>query len=589
MKRTNYIGEEFVYEDNVLQFIQHEEGGIVPGETGGWEYQYNIKDHLGNTRVTFTTQPKTRQYDATMETAFATEEEALFDNLDTRHNDDALDHTDAGSTYTYSSFLTGTGTAIVGPAITLSVMAGDELDISAYGKFEDAGTYSTAVAGGFAGELAAALDATNVVIESGSVATGFINSALTAMGSYGGSDTDRPRAFLNYILFDQNFNYLSSGFDRIDVTAGFVAGNPGSVSHDQMSLLDVSISESGYAFIWISNETANSKVWFDDLQIIQTESPIIQTDDYYPFGLSMGSSYQRVDALRNRYLFNGGSELQNDMNLGLYQTLFRMYDPALGRFTSVDLLADFFPGINPYSFGLDNPISFGDPDGLGPWEWLKRLIRGFVGDGASRQAKRSQRKNKAKGQTRGERGGKNKSSDEGKSDKSNEPTESRPNYSDLTELQKVGELNFGEFPRKAIDIAPVPLSPTSAQQLEPDQTGFTFETGQPLRFAHQFHGGNITFTNPKKTRVDLYKVANYLKHERNLIVIIKSSTNLSWFKEGIKSEVGGTLGGLLKLRARAVKDALLDLGVDPNQIMIDENPDYEKGHDFTLTVKKKNE
>jgi len=105
MKRTDYI-EEFIYEDDVLQFIQHEEGRIVEAEGGGWEYQYHLKDHLacptrerrGNTRVTFTAEPKTRQFDATMEMSFATEEEALFDNLDTRHNDNALDHTDGGST-----------------------------------------------------------------------------------------------------------------------------------------------------------------------------------------------------------------------------------------------------------------------------------------------------------------------------------------------------------------------------------------------------------------------------------------------------------------------------------------------------------
>ena len=262
-----------------------------------------------------------------------------------------------------SSYLTGTSSAIVGPAITLSVMAGDELDISVFGKFEDETSFSTATATGFAGEVASALDATNVVIESGSVATGFINSALTAMGTYGGSDTDRPRAFLNYILFDQNFTYLSSGFDRIDVSAGFPTGDPGSVSFDQMSLLDVTISESGYAFIWLSNETANSKVWFDDLQIVHTESSIIQVDDYYPFGLSMASSYQRVDALRNRYLYNEGSELQEDFGLGLYQTKFRMLDPVLGRWIQVDPVADSLSSYTPYNSMDNNPIRYNDPNG----------------------------------------------------------------------------------------------------------------------------------------------------------------------------------------------------------------------------------
>jgi len=362
MKRTDYIGE-FIYEDNVLQFIQHEEGRIVEAEGGGWEYQYSIKDHLGNTRVTFTTEPKTRQYDATMETAFATEEEALFDNLDTRHNDNALDHTDAGSTYTYSSYLTGTGSAIVGPAISLAVMGGDKLTLSAYGKFEDAGSYSTAVAGTFAGELANALDATNLLIETAGEAAGYLASPISALHNAMTDDPDRPRAYINYILFDQHFTYLSSGFDRIDAIAGFAPGNPGSVSHDQLSVLNVDMEQSGYAFIWLSNETANSKVWFDDLQIFHQESPIIQVDDYYPFGLSMASSYQRVDALRNRYLYNEGSELQEDFGLGLYQTKFRMLDPVLGRWIQVDPVADSLSSYTPYNSMDNNPIRYNDPNG----------------------------------------------------------------------------------------------------------------------------------------------------------------------------------------------------------------------------------
>jgi RHS repeat-associated protein len=200
------------------------------------------------------------------------------------------------------------------------------------------------------------------VIESGSVATGFINSALSTMGAYGGSDTDRPRAFLNYILFDQNFTYLSSGFDRIDASAGFSTGNPGSVSWDQMSLLDIPITESGYAFIWLSNETENADVWFDDLQIVHTESSIIQADDYYPFGLSMASSYQRVDALNNAFKYNG-KELQSDLDLNWYDYGARMYNPALGRWNAIDLYTEIYEENSPYSFGGNNPISATDYEG----------------------------------------------------------------------------------------------------------------------------------------------------------------------------------------------------------------------------------
>ena len=84
-------------------------------------------------------------------------------------------------------------------------------------------------------------------------------------------------------------------------------------------------------------------VFFDDLKVTHTKSPVIETNDYYPFGLTF-NSYQRENSTENRYLFNGGSELQQDLNLGFYSTLFRTYDPSIGRFMQVDPLADFMPG-----------------------------------------------------------------------------------------------------------------------------------------------------------------------------------------------------------------------------------------------------
>jgi RHS repeat-associated protein len=49
---TDYVGA-FVYENNELQFIQTSEGRLVPDGNGGYDYEYALKDHLGNTRVMF--------------------------------------------------------------------------------------------------------------------------------------------------------------------------------------------------------------------------------------------------------------------------------------------------------------------------------------------------------------------------------------------------------------------------------------------------------------------------------------------------------------------------------------------------------
>ncbi|UJH68662.1 DUF6443 domain-containing protein [Allomuricauda sp. SCSIO 65647] len=50
---TDYAGN-YVYENNALQFFNHPEGYVAPDGTGGYEYVYQYKDHLGNVRLSYT-------------------------------------------------------------------------------------------------------------------------------------------------------------------------------------------------------------------------------------------------------------------------------------------------------------------------------------------------------------------------------------------------------------------------------------------------------------------------------------------------------------------------------------------------------
>ena len=60
---VDYIGN-FVYEDGILTYLLTDEGRVIVNTNGTFEYQYNLKDHLGNTRITFNQNSEIIQEDA---------------------------------------------------------------------------------------------------------------------------------------------------------------------------------------------------------------------------------------------------------------------------------------------------------------------------------------------------------------------------------------------------------------------------------------------------------------------------------------------------------------------------------------------
>ena len=87
---------------------------------------------------------------------------------------------------------------------------------------------------------------------------------------------------------------------------------------------------------------------------------VLQVDNYYPFGLPMGCGYNMAF---QRWRF-GGKEMDRTAGLDLCDFEARLYDPATGRFTNPDLLAEKNHPHTPFAFCANNPLIFIDPTGM---------------------------------------------------------------------------------------------------------------------------------------------------------------------------------------------------------------------------------
>jgi len=112
----------------------------------------------------------------------------------------------------------------------------------------------------------------------------------------------------------------------------------------------------GYNYEYtLADHLGNSRVNFVTASGVATQ---VQVDNYYPFGLDIRGSEVSP---KNNYLYNK-KELQE--NLGMYDYGARFYDPVIGRWTSVDPLAENSRRFSTFVYGNNNPIRFIDPDGM---------------------------------------------------------------------------------------------------------------------------------------------------------------------------------------------------------------------------------
>ncbi|GGA87918.1 DUF6443 domain-containing protein [Puia dinghuensis] len=372
-KTYQYVGP-FVYLNDTLQYVLQEEGQIrnarkVNSSTGAiyyaFEYDYFIKDHQGNVRTILTEGSDTATYAATMESKDSAVVAATFSDVYSPvytvwPKPSGFD-TDT-SNHNVAMLNPANGGPQVGPSIVLKVMRGDNVQLSTYAF------YNTAVQAPQSGinllsnilsVLGTGVISANTHLAAGDL-TGVdnaLNPNVTQFLNNGRSyDSTRPKAYLNWILFDDQFNYVAGNSGVVQVT-------PGS-SKQALVAPTQSISKNGYLYVYVSNESPQN-VYFDNLTVKQMTGPLQQEQSYYPFGLPMaGISDKALLKSNTPYKANVGTELEEDYGLEYYNTWFRKYDPQIGRFGGVDMLGESTAGLSPYHFSGNNPVSYVDPMGL---------------------------------------------------------------------------------------------------------------------------------------------------------------------------------------------------------------------------------
>ena len=336
-----------LFENGTLQSFTHPEGRVVYN-AGSFEYQYAYTDHLGNVRLMYTADSETISFTATMESETGNQvDDALFQNI----TNTAVD-VQATSYDEVQRLLPGT---ISGAGISLPVYPGDNIAMQVQGFYRNGNGNSTASLSA----LIAAAAGTFGGLNGGTAGEQSIYDAFA--GSYdpalGGAGVQQPpsgfiAAYLNYIIFDKDFKAVQQGFVPLDDDAN------GSAM--EISIPGQVVQEEGFAYVYLTNES-NAEVYFDDFEVTVTESAVIQSNGYYPFGLLHANSWTRISDLKNNFLYNAGSELNEQTKN--YETFYRDYDPALGRFNQIDPLASSFTNWTPYNYAFNDPVALNDPNG----------------------------------------------------------------------------------------------------------------------------------------------------------------------------------------------------------------------------------
>ena len=364
-KKTDYVGN-FVYQNDTLKYLGTAEGRTVyTTADGSYKEEFFVRDHLGNVRSTVDvyTYPVS-SYLASYEVASAHLEGLVFDKV-SEIAEDNPDSPDPGNMQS-GKLNGGDASRRVGTSLLVKVMTGDrvEINVNSYYQGYSPGADAPVNASTMLSSIVSTLTSgTGGLGGSEShnpqlVGSLFNSNNYTQFNNIINSSTDpaKPKAYLNYILFNQQMQIVGS------FAAAFQANGLGTWG-EIGTTEPLEIPQNGYLAVYLTCGSTHD-VFFDQLMVRLTKANLLEENHYYPHGLPMGNIGSTAMGFSPNRLKHQSNEYIKDAGLNWMDFSFRQYDPQIGRFLSVDPLAAGTDMLSSFAAMNNQPESMVDPLGL---------------------------------------------------------------------------------------------------------------------------------------------------------------------------------------------------------------------------------
>ncbi len=338
---------------------------------------YELKDHLGNIRTTVSDVKQKApeglsgfiptvissldyypfgldrtpvvweevEYLATFETDNETFEVSAFENRAAANIATADIHNNTPDTperdATNSQLLEGSEGSFLGISKILPIQAGDKISMEVFGKYVTSTSPNPYnVAANLVGSLLNRLPLSASELQATDLQNS-VDNEFTNIGRSGISNNDGVSAYLNYLLLDKNFEFVSAGYELLPANAD-----------DSFQKLEMKIipEQDGYVYVYLTNESQQlTSVYFDDFKVMHEVLVLDPQLEQYRYGFQG----QETD-----------NEIKGPGNSINYK--YRMHDPRIGRFFAVDPLTADYPFYSPYAFSGNRVVDAYELEGLEP-------------------------------------------------------------------------------------------------------------------------------------------------------------------------------------------------------------------------------